>query len=169
MEMDLLMLLLRTSTFINVYFPLWPGFSPLFLALLLLCQTPRHHRQSRHPSIPCLVFIITPSVSVFTLRWPRCLTASLPRLLSVHLCTCSAFPSFLNANVLLLLFHFSPSACSLSGELYDLDAASLQLKVINYVSGWDHSYRNTEKWSPSLLLLSIPQAFYHFISLLLPT
>lgn len=36
------------------------------------------------------------------------------------------------------------SLSSLLGELYDLDAASLQLKVINYVSGGDCSYTPTQ-------------------------
>lgn len=105
-----------------------------------------HHLQSKHPSIPCLVFIISPSACwfPFTLPWPRCLNASLHALLSVHLRTCSAFPSFPNANLLLLLSCHSLSPFSVSGELYDLDAASLQLKVINYVSGWDHSYTPTK-------------------------
>ncbi len=55
--------------------------------------------------ISCLVFIISPSVSwfPFTLPRPRCLSASLRGLLSVHLRTCSAFPVFLNANLPLLL------------------------------------------------------------------
>lgn len=102
------------------------------------------HLQSGQPSIPCLVFIISPSVSWFllTLPWPRCLSVSLPGLLSVHLRTCSAFPLFLNATLTLLYAGFSSRhplslsvSLSLLGELYDLDAASLQLKVINYVSG----------------------------------
>lgn len=76
------------------------------------------HLQSGQPSIPCLVFIISPSVSWFllTLPRPRCLSVSLPGLLSVHLRTCFAFPLFLNATLTLLYAGFSsrhPLALSL--------------------------------------------------------
>uniref|UniRef100_A0A8D3DKL8 Phosphodiesterase n=1 Tax=Scophthalmus maximus TaxID=52904 RepID=A0A8D3DKL8_SCOMX len=131
------------------------------------------HLQSRHPSIPCLVFIISPSVSWFTFTppRPRCLNASLRGLLSVHSRTCSAFPSLLNGNLPLLLSgyhsHHSLSLFPLLGELYDLDAASLQLKVINYLQ------QQTQSQCCCLLLVSEDnhQLFYiHLsISIYLPT
>lgn len=72
-------------------------------------------------------------------------------LCSLLLLTWSASPTFLNTTLPLLLCVSPPTLPSLSlcfflGELYDLDAASLQLKVINYVSGWHH--RRAHKHTP---------------------
>uniref|UniRef100_A0A8C9Z8A3 Phosphodiesterase n=1 Tax=Sander lucioperca TaxID=283035 RepID=A0A8C9Z8A3_SANLU len=73
---------------------------------------------------------------LFTLHQPPCLSASFPDFLSVHcvhalhsrssltpICPCSS----------LVFTPITLSPFSLSGELFDLDAASLQLKVINYL------------------------------------
>lgn len=147
MEVDSLMPFLCTYTCINLVYSLVivnkyelalvsSVFSASLFPSVFICSP------GSAPS-SCLVFIISPSVSWFplTLPRPRCLNASLTGLLPVHLRTCSAFHVFPNANLPVPLSGFySHHSLSLSGELFDLDAASLQLKVINYVSGWDHSY-----------------------------
>lgn len=106
-----------------------PGSSPsLVLSLLLVPLL----TGSFHPSLT--------SVSECTSLWislcPFAYMIRIPTLPWHHvaLSPLCVFFSLLSPSLSLFLF-----PCLLLGELYDLDAASLQLKVINYVSSWNHS------------------------------